>query len=657
MTDSLTFIGRSLRHSVRSIDALLTAILLPVSILLMFVYVFGGAIDSRRPLRRLRRPGDHRALRGLRLGRHRGRRRAGHDHRRDRPLPHAADLVRGRAHRPRRRPASRATSSRPLLVLGVALLAGFRPVADPLNWLAVAGLLLALMTAISWLAACFGLLARSVEAANAVTFVAAFAPYCQQRLRPRRHDAGRPAVDRRPPARHADRRHAARADARHAGRQHGIVALAWCARGDRRRPRRRRVPLPAALISTRAAVLRVHARRRSAGSRSATSGSRARLPRGQARPRRTCSRRRARCAACSSTRRRSSRATTCSCSSAATARSTRRCSSSSPTSDRAAVRVLGARGLATCSARTCRSTATRCARRGGAWRTRMSAGGTARPTFRAHILERLAEEGPLRARDIEDRATVDWESSGWTHARNVARMLDLMWVRGQVGISRREGAQRVWDLMERCLPARRAGGGAERRGGHAPRGRRSRCARSAPAARRTSAPTSRAGATRSWRRCSRRSTRGRRRAHRGRGARRRLVDPRRGRRDARRRLPPRTALLSPVRQPALRPRAHRAAVRLLAPAGDLHAEGQAALGLLRAAGARRRPPRRPHRPGDGPQAQRRSSRTRSTPSRRSRAASGCRRRSGASSSGSPRGAAPAVEVRIAPDAWRPVLVS
>ena len=46
MTDSLTFVGRSLRHSVRSVDALLTAILLPVAILLMFVYVFGGAIET-----------------------------------------------------------------------------------------------------------------------------------------------------------------------------------------------------------------------------------------------------------------------------------------------------------------------------------------------------------------------------------------------------------------------------------------------------------------------------------------------------------------------------------------------------------------------------------------------------------------------------------
>ena len=46
------------------------------------------------------------------------------------------------------------------LVLGVALLCGFRPVGDPARWLAAAGLLLALMIAISWLAACFGLLAK-----------------------------------------------------------------------------------------------------------------------------------------------------------------------------------------------------------------------------------------------------------------------------------------------------------------------------------------------------------------------------------------------------------------------------------------------------------------------------------------------------------------
>jgi uncharacterized protein YcaQ len=89
----------------------------------------------------------------------------------------------------------------------------------------------------------------------------------------------------------------------------------------------------------------------------------------------------------------------------------------------------------------------------GGWRTRMAAWWESEHEFRAHILARLTAEGPLRAREIEDRAKVPWESSGWTNARNVARMLDLMWVRGEAGISRREGAQRIWDLMERCLPA------------------------------------------------------------------------------------------------------------------------------------------------------------------------------------------------------------
>jgi uncharacterized protein len=78
--------------------------------------------------------------------------------------------------------------------------------------------------------------------------------------------------------------------------------------------------------------------------------------------------------------------------------------------------------------------------------------------FRAHILTRLRADGPLRVRDLEDRAVEPWLSTGWTHERNVARMLDLMWVRGQVGIADREGAQRRWDLMERCLPPGAPGG-------------------------------------------------------------------------------------------------------------------------------------------------------------------------------------------------------
>ena len=88
----------------------------------------------------------------------------------------------------------------------------------------------------------------------------------------------------------------------------------------------------------------------------------------------------------------------------------------------------------------------------------------------------------MRARDIEDRATVGWESSGgWTRRRSVARMLDLMWVRGHVGISRRDGAQRVWDLMGRCLPEDAPREELEPAGGHPPRRPvRAPCARRRP---------------------------------------------------------------------------------------------------------------------------------------------------------------------------------
>jgi ABC-2 type transport system permease protein len=64
-----------------------------------------------------------------------------------------------------------------VLVLAVALLIGFEPNASALDWLGVAGLLLAFMTAISWIAACFGLLASSAEAASAFSFAIMFLPY------------------------------------------------------------------------------------------------------------------------------------------------------------------------------------------------------------------------------------------------------------------------------------------------------------------------------------------------------------------------------------------------------------------------------------------------------------------------------------------------
>jgi uncharacterized protein YcaQ len=68
------------------------------------------------------------------------------------------------------------------------------------------------------------------------------------------------------------------------------------------------------------------------------------------------------------------------------------------------------------------------------------------------MVQRLRAEGPLRSRDFEDRAVVPWKSDGWTHGRNVNRMLEFMWARGEVVVAGRSGATRWWDLSECWLP-------------------------------------------------------------------------------------------------------------------------------------------------------------------------------------------------------------
>ncbi|MFI5611116.1 winged helix-turn-helix domain-containing protein [Amycolatopsis sp. NPDC051903] len=70
-----------------------------------------------------------------------------------------------------------------------------------------------------------------------------------------------------------------------------------------------------------------------------------------------------------------------------------------------------------------------------------------------HILDRLREAGPLPAGGFEDRATVPWVSGGWTNGRNVERMLDVLWFRGEIMVAARSGGKRWWDLASRCLPA------------------------------------------------------------------------------------------------------------------------------------------------------------------------------------------------------------
>jgi ABC-2 type transport system permease protein len=69
-------------------------------------------------------------------------------------------------------------------VFAIALALGFRPGAGPLHWLAVAGVVLAFVVAVWWLAATIGLLAGSPEAANGFTFVVMFLPYASSAFVP-----------------------------------------------------------------------------------------------------------------------------------------------------------------------------------------------------------------------------------------------------------------------------------------------------------------------------------------------------------------------------------------------------------------------------------------------------------------------------------------
>jgi uncharacterized protein YcaQ len=74
--------------------------------------------------------------------------------------------------------------------------------------------------------------------------------------------------------------------------------------------------------------------------------------------------------------------------------------------------------------------------------------------FRRYVLGQLRRRGPLRARDLEDRAELHWRSGGWSEdrGRSVSMLLDIMWNRGEVMIVGRDGQQRLWDLAGRSLP-------------------------------------------------------------------------------------------------------------------------------------------------------------------------------------------------------------
>ncbi len=176
VSDSLTMIRRSLRHTVRNPDALLMAVVLPVLLMLLFVYVFGGAIETGTEYVNYVVPGIILLCTGYGAA--------------STAVDVASDMTEGIIDRFRSLPilssavltghvvASLARNTfSTALVVGVAWLSGFRPTAGPVEWVAVAGVLLLFVLAMSWLSVALGLLARSVEAASGFTFFVLFLPY------------------------------------------------------------------------------------------------------------------------------------------------------------------------------------------------------------------------------------------------------------------------------------------------------------------------------------------------------------------------------------------------------------------------------------------------------------------------------------------------
>jgi len=175
--DTAVLTGRSMRHITRSLDTIITVTIMPIALMLLFVYVFGGAIHSG--------PGHYvnYLLPGIMLitigmG-----------------ISYTAvrlfmDMQSGIFERFQSMPIARSSAlwahvltsvvsnliSLVLVVL-VAVLIGFRSGAGALAWLAVAGMLVLFTLALTWLAVIAGLSAKTVDGAGAFSYPIIFLPF------------------------------------------------------------------------------------------------------------------------------------------------------------------------------------------------------------------------------------------------------------------------------------------------------------------------------------------------------------------------------------------------------------------------------------------------------------------------------------------------
>lgn len=176
-SDMGVMLGRSMRHIFRSLDTIITVTIMPIAFMLLFVYVFGGAIQTGADnYVNYLLPGI--LLIAIASG-----------------ISYTAyrlfiDMQRGIFERFHSMPIARSTvlwghvltslvsnAISVLVIILVALIIGFRSSAGVLSWIAVAGILALFTLALTWIAVIAGLSAKSVDGASAFAYPILFLPF------------------------------------------------------------------------------------------------------------------------------------------------------------------------------------------------------------------------------------------------------------------------------------------------------------------------------------------------------------------------------------------------------------------------------------------------------------------------------------------------
>ena len=177
LSDMSVMLGRSMRHISRSMDTIITVTIMPIMFMLLFVYVFGGAIQTGTknyvnyllPGILLMAISSGIAYTSYRL---------------------FMDMQRGIFERFHSMPIARSAplwghvltslvsnAISVIVIILVALIMGFRSSAGVLPWLAVAGILALFTLALTWIAVIAGLSATSVDGAGAFAYPLIFLPF------------------------------------------------------------------------------------------------------------------------------------------------------------------------------------------------------------------------------------------------------------------------------------------------------------------------------------------------------------------------------------------------------------------------------------------------------------------------------------------------